>query len=606
MRVFDLLFKQYTSHKLEDCLNYKVNGKWVKFSTSKVIAISSRIAMTLLDKGIKKGDRVGLVSENRPEWNFIDLACQQIGAVLVPMYPNIGSKDYRYIISEAEIKLMFVSNKDILSKVQDATEKLDVDIYTFNKISGQENWKTLLEASASRDINELKPHMAQVGKDDLLTIIYTSGTTGNPKGVMLTHNNVVSSAKSLVKNSTLEPGERALSFLPLNHVFERTLVYTYMYLSVAVYYAESLETIGDNLKELKPQTFNTVPRLLEKVYDKIIKKSNELSGIKKGIFNWAINLGLKYEPGQDMGVIYKKQLDVARKLVFSKWQEALGGNIKQIGCGAASLQDRLARVFWAADIKILEGYGLTETSPVVTSSAVDSYRVGCVGNVVDGVEIKLGEDGELLVKGPNVMKGYYKKPDLTAEVIQDGWLKTGDIGVIEDGFLRITDRKKEMFKTSGGLYIAPQQMENKLKESTLIEQAMVVGDGKKFPGALIVPNYEELVEEAGKRFIMAADLGEMVKDPQIIDLFAAEMEKVNKELGQWEKIKEFRLVPSSWTLESGELTPTMKLKRRVISEKFAEFIHDIYKDDGSELFNNLEEVDMEQVEREIAEEIKND
>jgi len=576
MRVFDLLFKQYTSHKLEDCLNYKVNGKWLKFSTSKVIAISSRIAMTLLDKGIKKGDRVGLVSENRPEWNFIDLACQQIGAVLVPMYPNIGSKDYRYIISEAEIKLMFVSNKDILSKVQDATEKLDVDIYTFNKISGQENWKTLLEASASRDINELKPHRAQVGKDDLLTIIYTSGTTGNPKGVMLTHNNVVSSAKSLVKNSTLEPGERALSFLPLNHVFERTLVYTYMYLSVAVYYAESLETIGDNLKELKPQTFNTVPRLLEKVYDKIIKKSNELSGIKKGIFNWAINLGLKYDPGQDMGVIYKKQLDVARKLVFSKWQEALGGNIKQIGCGAASLQDRLARVFWAADIKILEGYGLTETSPVVTSSAVDSYRVGCVGNVVDGVEIKLGEDGEVLVKGPNVMKGYYKKPDLTAEVIQDGWLKTGDIGVIEDGFLRITDRKKEMFKTSGGKYVAPQLLENRFKQSQFIEQIMVVGEGEKMPAALIQPNFEYLYDWAKEHNITWGENSDIILNAEVISCFQQEVDMANEDFAKWEKVKQFRLTPDVWSVDDGHLTPTMKLRRKIVKEMYLDLYDNIY------------------------------
>jgi len=606
MRVFDLLFKQYTTYKIEDSLSYKVNGKWVKFSTSQVISVSSKIALSLLDLGIKKGDKIGLVSENRPEWNFIDFACQQIGVVLVPMYPTIGAKDYRYIIEQSEIKALFVSTKEILGNVREAIKEKPIDLFSFNKISGVKSWRELLEQSKSRDINELKPYRAQVNKTDLLTIIYTSGTTGNPKGVMLTHNNIVSNVKAITTSSTLEPGDRALSFLPLNHVFERTIVYAYVYNSIGVYYAESLESIGDNLKEIKPHTFNTVPRLLEKVYDKIIKKGNELSGLKKGIFSWAINLGLKYDPSRDMGAIYNKQLAMARKLVFSKWQEALGGNIKQIGCGAASLQDRLARVFWAADIKILEGYGLTETSPAVCASKVDEYKVGCVGKPLEGVELKFDHDGEILVKGPNVMAGYYKNQTLTQELIEDGWFRTGDIGRLEDGFLKITDRKKEMFKTSGGLYVAPQQIENKLKESPLVEQAMVVGDGKKFPAALIVPNYEELVEEAGKNFIMAADLSEMVKDEGIRELFDKELERTNKDMGQWEKIKDYRLIPNSWTLEGGELTPTMKLKRRVILEKYQSFVSDIYKEDGTNLFDNMEEVNMEEMEKQVAQEIKNE
>jgi long-chain acyl-CoA synthetase len=568
--------------------------------------ITSLLSLGLLEMGIKKGDNVGIVSENRPEWNFIDLACQQIGAVTVPMYPNIGPRDYRYIFQQAEIKAVFISNSQILTKIRKATENMkSLPIFTFNNIKGFDSWRKVLDLGKSKDIKELKKHRDAVQPDDLMTIIFTSGTTGAPKGVMLTHENVLSNALAIKKASTVDPGDRALSFLPLNHIYERTISYLYMYLSVGIYYAESIDTIADNLKEIKPHAFNTVPRLLEKVYDKIIKKGSELGGLKKGVFNWAISLGLNYDPNEEQGGLAKRQLKVARKLVFSKWQEALGGNIKQINCGAAALQPRLARVFWAAGIKVFEGYGLTETAPVVAANMPGAMRIGTVGPILENVEVRIADDGEIEVKGPNVMKGYYKDPEMTKEVMtSDGWFKTGDVGNVIDGYLKITDRKKELFKTSGGLYIAPQQIENKLKESTLIEHAMVIGDGRKFPAALIVPNLDELTEAASNRFILISDFQELVKDPQIMKLFQKDIEKISEDYGKWEKIKDFRIIPDSWSVESGELTPTMKLKRRVILEKYAHIVNDIYKDDGSRIFDDVDEVDMNSLDKEILEEIK--
>jgi long-chain acyl-CoA synthetase len=447
---------------------------------------------------------------------------------------------------------------------------------------------------------------SKIKEDDLLTIIYTSGTTGNPKGVMLSHKNILSNAIAVSTVSLVNPGDRALSFLPLNHIYERTIVYTYMYLSIGVYYAESMDTIGDNLKEIRPHAFNTVPRLLEKVYDKIIKKGSELSGLKKGVFNWAINLGLKYDPNEPQKTLAKKQLDVARKLVFSKWQEALGGNVKQINCGAAALQPRLAKVFWAAGIKIFEGYGLTETSPVISANTPSLKKMGTVGPPIKGVEVRFAKDGEIEVKGPNVMKGYYKNEALTREVItEDGWLKTGDVGYMDSGCLKITDRKKELFKTSGGLYIAPQQIENKLKESPIIEQAMVIGDGKKFPAALLVPDKEALLEFASKKFILISELDErMITDPQVLKLFSKEIERISEDYGKWEKIKEFRVIPEQWTMETGELTPTLKLKRRVILDKYQDIVNDIYKEDGSHIFDDVAEVNEKDLDKEVLEAIQ--
>lgn len=605
-RVFDLLFNQYKNFPQEVCVSSKINGAWKSYSTKQVIGISSRIALGLVEQGIKKGDRIGIISKSRPEWNFVDLACQLIGAVSVPMYPNISAKDYHYIIKQAELSMLFVSDKEIYQKTQKARKEFPgLLTFTFDKLNGISHWMEIHDKGKSIDFNELKKYQSSVSDSDLLTIIYTSGTTGSPKGVMLSHKNITSNVLAIKDIPQLSPGEKALSFLPVNHIYERTILYSYYATGISIYYAESMDTIGDNLKEVQPHTFSTVPRLLEKVYDKIIAKGAELGGLKKGIFNWAISLGLKYDPNEDQGAIYNRQLKLARKLVFSKWQEALGGNVKSIQCGAAALQSRLMSVFWAAGIKIVEGYGLTETSPVVTANRLDDMRVGSVGKTVDGVEIKIGEDGEILVKGPNVMQGYYQNDDLTKQVLdEDGWFKTGDVGYIDQGFLRITDRKKELFKTSGGLYIAPQQIENKLKESVLIDQAMVIGDGRKFPAALIVPNFDELTEEASRRFMLVSDFKELLKEEQISRLFQKEVERINEEYGKWEKIKEFRIVPEAWSLETGELTPTLKLKRRIILEKYNHLVEDIYQEDGAHLFDEVEASASSELEPEIAEQLK--
>jgi long-chain acyl-CoA synthetase len=605
-RVFDLLFNQYKSFPQEVCLSSKINGEWKSYSTKQVIGISSRIALGLVELGIKKGDRIGVISKSRPEWNFIDLACQLIGAVSVPMYPNISPKDYQYIINQAELSMLFVSDKDIFTRTQAARKAFpNLPTYSFDKLKNVKHWMEIHDKGKSVDFNELKQHQTNVIASDLLTIIYTSGTTGSPKGVMLSHKNITSNVQAIKDIPQLSPGDKALSFLPVNHIYERTILYSYYAMGINIYYAESMDTIGDNLKEVQPHTFSTVPRLLEKVYDKIIAKGAELGGLKKGIFNWAISLGLKYDPNEEQGAIYGRQLKLAQKLVFSKWQEALGGNVKSIQCGAAALQSRLMSVFWAAGIKIVEGYGLTETSPVVTANRLDDMRVGSVGKVVEGVDVKIGEDGEILVKGPNVMEGYYKNDELTKEVLnKDGWFKTGDVGYLDQGFLRITDRKKELFKTSGGLYIAPQQIENKLKESVLIDQAMVIGDGRKFPAALIVPNFDELTEEASRRFMLVADFVQLLKEDEIQKLFQKEVERINEGYGKWEKIKEFRIVPEAWSLETGELTPTLKLKRRVILEKYSHLVEDIYQEDGAHLFDEVEASTNIELEPEIAEQLK--
>lgn len=605
-RAFDFLLYQKVNYPLSNAISFKRDGKWKKYSTEQVVKICDQVSLGLLKMGIKKGDNIALVSESRPEWNFIDLAVQQIGAVLVPMYPNLSVEDYRYIINEAEIKLAFVSNAEHFNKIADAATSLDSDqIFSFDKIKGSRHWTQIGLAGGQEDPALLLEARKSISEDDLLTIIYTSGTTGNPKGVMLSHKNIVSNAIAASKVSDITPGSaRALSFLPLNHVYERTGVYMYLYLGVSIFYAESIETVGDNIKEVKPHTFNTVPRLLEKVYDKIIAKGEELTTVKKGIFFWALNLALKFDPDKNAGAIYKRQLAVADKLVFSKWREALGGHVLHIQSGAAALQPRLARVFWAAGIKVLEGYGLTETSPVVTATQLNGVKIGHVGKTVESVSIKLGKDNEILCKGPNLMMGYYKNPELTAEVIKDGWFHTGDIGEINDGFLKITDRKKELFKTSGGLYIAPQIIENKLKESVLIDQAMVVGEGKKYPAALISPNFDKLNEIASSNFILFSDYDELVENEQVFKELQKHIDQLNKHLGKWEQIKQFRILPDTWSPDTGELTPTLKLKRRVIKDKYEHVIADIYKDDGSDLFKGVEEMAFEDMDPDLVKELQ--
>ncbi len=604
MRLFDLLYRQFEEHPLPDAFSHKVLGAWKKYSTGDSLKIVNQLSQGLIEIGIKPGDKISIISEGRPEWCFVDMACQQVGAILVPLYPTLSTQEYKTILEEAEVKTIFVSNGTTLKAVGTAANELNIEgLYTFNKIGGTKSWLEVMRAGKGKNKEAVERRKQTVKPDDVCTIIYTSGTSGKPKGVMLTHTNIISNVIESAKVSTLERGkDRALSFLPLNHIYEKTGIYIYVYIGAGIYFAESLETIADNLKEVKPHTFNTVPRLLEKVYDKIIKKGNDLSTIKKGIFNRAINLGLTYDPNKNQGSIYNRQLSVANKLVFSKWREALGGNIKQIQCGASALQPRLARIFWAAGIKVLEGYGLTETSPVIAANRMDGISIGSVGKVYDNLEVKMGDENEILVKGPSVMKGYYKNEELTKEVLsEDGWFKTGDVGKLMHGYLYITDRKKELFKTSGGLYIAPQQAENSLKESVLIEQAMVVGEGQKFPAVLIVPNMDEVFAKLSGTYSLM-DFDDMRKDPKVRALFQKELDRVNEELGKWAKIKEFRLISQPWTPETGELTPTMKLKRRVIMEKCKLILDTIYADKSEYNLSNfdnlkIEEMTLEELER---------
>ncbi|WP_339875309.1 long-chain fatty acid--CoA ligase [uncultured Algoriphagus sp.] len=578
-RLFDLIPYQITNYDKEIALSKKANGEWKSFSSRDLKEIVDNLSLAFLKVGLKKDEKVAIISENCPEWNFIDFALQQIGAISVPVYPTITSSDFEYIFDHSEVKMIFVGDQTIFDKAKEVCgERL---IYSFAQIDGAIYWEDFLAIGVNESIAELELLKEQIQPDDLLTIIYTSGTTGRPKGVMLSHSNVLSNVISIASIMTPPKGSsRVLSFLPLCHIYERTGSFCFMYLGFSIYYAESLETIGENMKEVKPHAFNTVPRLLEKVYDKIVAKGYELSGIKKQLFFWALNLGLEYDPGGKMGSWYDFQLKMANKLIFSKWREALGGEVLQINSGASALQPRLARVFWAAGIKVCEGYGLTETSPVVSASicTTEEIRIGWVGKIVKDVKVKVAKDGEILVKGPNVMQGYYREPEMSAEVLQNGWFHTGDIGELDGEFLKITDRKKEMFKTSGGKYIAPQLMENKFKESTLIDQLMVVGENRNYPSALIVPSFDGLKEYCKHKGIPYTTDEEMILKPEIIEKYDREIEQLNKYFGKWEQIKRFRLLAEPWGIESGELTPTMKLKRKVIKQKYGKEIEHIYQE----------------------------
>jgi long-chain acyl-CoA synthetase len=582
-RVFDLLTQQVQEFPQPDCLAAKINGEWVKYSTQEVIDTANKLSLALIKSGIKKDDKVALISMNRPEWMFADYGIQQTGAVSVPMYPTITVEDYRYILKDSETKLILVSTEDLYNKVKEAASDIPgvQEIYTFDHVPGAKHWSELLKLAEGEDVATLESYKAAVTPSDLLSIIYTSGTTGAPKGVMLSHNNLVSNFTNVKPFVPVNKEHRALSFLPLCHIYERMVSCIYFSVGVSIYFAESIEKVGDNLKEVKPDIFVTVPRLLEKVYDKIVAKGAELTGAKKGLFFWALALGQKYDTRTSPGILYDLQLKLARKLIFSKWQEALGGNVKVIVSGGAALQPRLARVFWGANIRIMEGYGLTETSPVI---AVNRYEpennvIGTVGPVINNVEVKIAEDGEILTRSESVMVGYYKRPDLTAEVIdKDGWFHTGDIGELVEGkFLKITDRKKEMFKTSGGKYIAPQLIENKLKESLVIEQVMVVGEGEKFPGALIVPAFEGLKDWCKIHNIPYTSDADMITKPEVLEKYQKEIDRLNEQLAQWEKIKKFVLLPKLWSVETGEMTPKLSIKRKIITNNYRPLIEGLYR-----------------------------
>jgi long-chain acyl-CoA synthetase len=582
-RSFDILANQLEKFPKSDALAAKINGRYEPLSSQQVQEQANLVSLGLLKLGLKKDDKVAIISMNRPEWLLADFGIAQIGGTSVPMYPSITVEDYKYIFTDAGVRAVFVSDKHLFDKVKEATVDLAIpaeNVFTFDKVEGARHFGELLEMGKQGNPADLEPLKAAVQPDDLLTLIYTSGTTGAPKGVMLSHNNLLSNCHNSARYVPVGKDDKALSFLPLCHIFERMVTYLYMIHGVSIYYAESMETIADNLREVHPSIFTTVPRLLEKVYDKIVAKGHEQTGIKHKLFFWALDLGLKFDTQKDQGFIYNTELALANKLIFNKWREALGGNLRCIVSGGGALQPRLARVFWAAQIRVMEGYGLTETSPVI---AVNGYErennmIGAVGPLIDNMEVKIAADGEILTKSESVMLGYYNKPELTAEAIdKDGWFHTGDIGEFVNGrFLKITDRKKEMFKTSGGKYIAPQVLENKMKEDPLIEQMMVVGADQKFASALIIPAFDELKKWASQNGVPAKSNADLVKDEKVVKLYHDLVQKYNKGFAQWEQIKKSVLLPEHWTVESGEMTPTMKVKRKVITENNKAVIEDIY------------------------------
>ncbi|MNK01945.1 Long-chain-fatty-acid--CoA ligase FadD15 [compost metagenome] len=580
-RLFDVPAYQLNNFPNASMFVTKTEGAWVPMTTEDFVTIANQISKGLVELGVSVGERVALVSPNRVEWNIMDIAIQQVGAIVVPVYPNISEHDYVYIFNDAGIRHAFVGGEELAHKINGVASKISTldKIFTFDEVEGFTNYKELIPLGENVPQSKVTQLKANVRNEDLATIIYTSGTTGNPKGVMLSHNNILSNVLACKVSIPADEHSRVLTFLPVCHVYERMLHYLYMYCGSSIYFAESLDTIGANMVEVKPHVFTAVPRLLEKVFDKIMQKGDELTGLKRRIFFWSVSVAEKYHTGK-LGFWYKIKLAIARKLVFSKWQAALGGEVRAVASGSAALQPRLAQIFLAAGINVLEGYGLTETSPVISVNCLKrGIKIGTVGPLIDGVKVKIAEDGEILVKGPNVMMGYFNLPEKTAEEIDvQGWFHTGDIGTFEDGiFLKITDRKKEIFKTSGGKYIIPQSMENTFKESRFIEQIIVIGEGQKFPSALIVPSYAFVKEWANRKNIQVGTSNEeLVKNPDVIARIQKEVDRINAGYGSWEKIKKFALLPQEFGIETGELTPTLKLKRKIILEKYKKIADEFY------------------------------
>ena len=582
-RLFDLIPYQLKNYSIKNCVSDKKDGKWENFSTEEVQSVIDKFSFGLLKLGVNHGDKLAIISPNRTEWNFVDLGIMQTGCVDVPIYPNISVQEYEYIFNDAEVKYAFVANEDLYQKIFSIKKKVKslIDIYTFDKLEGKKHWKEILELADESLRDRLNQIKDSIKSDDLATIIYTSGTTGTQKGVMLSHKNILSNVNSIQQIMPLNNTHRALSFLPICHIFERTAVYYYMKIGAAIYYAESIDKVGDNLKEIKPNYFTTVPRLLEKIYDKIMEKGRELKQPKQAIFGWAVNLANHYHPQGKTNLFYNIRLSVARKIVFSKWLEALGGEVKGIISGAAALQPRLGRIFTAAGVNVVEGYGLTETSPVITCNRFEDFYIGTVGYTIPDVQIKIAnETGEILTKGPNVMLGYYNKPEATeAAIDNEGWFHTGDIGVmVNDKYLKITDRLKEVFKLSGGKFVAPLPIENKMKESLFIRNIMVIGENQKFCAALVVPEFDFIKKWCEKKSVKDYLEKGMSCSDAVKERIWKEIQHYNNRFSHIEQIKKFELVDKDWTVDSGELTPTLKLKRRVILKNNQKLIEKIYSE----------------------------
>lgn len=590
-RLFDCIKIQAKSPR-SDFLGAKMNGKWHAYSTHHVHEMIDELTIALINLGVSTNDgtpegrdKIGLISKGRPEWIITDLAVQQTGAILVPLYPTIGMHELEMILQEVDLKIIFIETEELYHNVKLIAEKLTLPlkIFTYNEIDDAVFWETLLHPFTSDEKSILRQRADKVHEDDVSTIIYTSGTTGHPKGVMLTHKNILSNVKACYKVLAQVPlkDRKAFSFLPLNHIFEKMITYCYLFNGFSIYYAESMDTIGANLKDVKPDLFASVPRLLEKVYERILAEGNKLKGVKRKIFFWAMHLAERYEINSSANLWYRIQMKIADRLVFSKWRDAIGGNVKAIVLGGAACQIRLEKIFTAAKIVIMEGYGLTETSPVIAVNHYNKHErmFGTVGMVIEGVEVKIAKDGEILCKGPNIMKGYYKQPDLTSEVVTEGWFHTGDIGeMVNRKFLKIVDRKKEIFKTAGGKYVAPLPIENKMKENKYIEQIIVLGPNKKFTSALLVPSFLNLKEWCTRNQVPFISNEQVIKEERVLAFYQSLVNKYNVEFSHVEQVKKISLLPSEWSIIHGELTPKGTIKRKVIMERYKKEIDEIYAD----------------------------
>ena len=584
-RTFDLL-ERYQNHFMkEDALVVKQNRKWIKYSSQQYIDYSYQFSYGLLAMGFKKGDKIATISNNRPEWNFIDMGMAMIGVVHVPLYTSLSKAEYENILKHSDARFVFISDSKLLKKLKPVIDKISTieSAYTFDFIENEKNWMEIIslgQKSAVYYKNELEKIKSDIQPKDFASLIYTSGTTGTPKGVMLSHTNLVRNFLAAAEVFNLKPEQNYLSILPLCHVGGRMGNYQTQYSGCSIYYAENMGAIATDMREIKPHGFDAVPRILEKIFDTIIKKGKQLKGVKKAIFFWAVKIGLKYKPIGESNCWYRLKLKIADKLIFSKWREAIGGNIESVGCGGAVLQPRIERIFWAAGIKILNLYGLTETSPIITINrkTKPDLQLGSVGSIIEGVEVKIANDGEILCKGHNIMMGYYKDPELTKKVFTaDGWFCTGDIGTIKKNkFLFVTDRKKEIFKLSSGKFIVPQVIENKFKESLFIDQIMVIGEHEKFASAIIAPDYLYIKDWCKTNNVTGDNNIELLENNQLIDIFNKEIQKLNRTISDFEKINRFRLIPDVWSPVTGELSPTLKLKRKIIAEKYQDLIEQIY------------------------------
>ncbi|MCW5899040.1 MAG: long-chain fatty acid--CoA ligase [Flavobacteriales bacterium] len=582
-RLHDIPEYQLAHFPKDIAIATKEGGAWRGYSTQELIDTAERIALGLMKLGVAPGDKVAIASGNRSEWCLVDQAVLRIGAIGIPIYPTSSAEDYAYVLQHSESKVIFSANAEIHAKAAAAHPQCPGlgHLFTFDRVEGARHWSEVPALAEASDRPTLQRYKEQVRNADLATIIYTSGTTGRPKGVMLTHDNILSNVVASATRFPVDSQARCISFLPLSHIYERMLMYLYMYAGVSIHFQETLDDLGDRIREVEPDVFTAVPRLLEKIYDKIVAKGDALTGIKRSLFFWALDLGHRYEV-HGRSPWYDLQLALARKLIFSKWQAALGGKCRVVASGSAALQPRLARVFNAAGIPVMEGYGLTESSPVISVNEMDNdgLRFGSVGRPIPGVQVRIAEDGEILAKGPNIMVGYYKDEEMTRQTLdEDGWLHTGDIGEITaEGFLRITDRKKEIFKTSGGKYVAPQVMENKLKASRFIEQVMVIGENRHFPAALIVPEFVFLKDWCARKEIPFESREQAIRDQRVIDRIFKEVEAANEGLGQWEQVKKIALLPKEFAIDTGELTPTLKLRRKPILAKYAAEVEAIYRE----------------------------